>query len=297
MRIIRILGYIFIFAVVLLLMIINYPLKNDVFGWSTLVLFVIGPILIGLIASNRAIYHISIDNVYVVCAWLSMILLMYLTTLWGIYSGAAALLYLVFVVLAVTIIGLLNLDKAKYILLQIEPQSSLSFMRGVAYGVLSWALAMIVVVSGLVSSASLVVGPVSAWLKDLVGLGIEYLIMLFLIAIPEELMARVFCFKFGSAVLDVYTSALVTLVSGYSLHAITRYSLDYASLVLFIITLVWLIFTIAYVRHGFLAAISAHATYNILISAVEYGLPVLVVAIIIAMIPILYMYKRRISVL
>jgi len=297
MRIIRILGYIFIFAVVLLTMIINYPLKNDIFGWSTLALFIVGTLLIGLIAANRAVYHVIIDNVYVVGAWLSMILLMYLVTIWSISSGAAALLYLVFVVLAVTIIGLLNLDKAKYILLQIEPQSSLSFLRGVAYGVLSWALAMIVVASGLVGSVALVVGPVSSLLRDFVSLGIEYLIMLFLIAIPEELMARVFCFKFGSAVLDVYTAALVTLVSGYSLHAITRYSLDYASLVLFIITLVWLIFTVAYVRHGLLAAAAAHATYNILISATEYGLPVLVVAIIIAMIPILYMYKRRISVL
>lgn len=302
MDILRILGYAFVVFVVVSTIISDYPPK-DVWGWSTVVLFCAGAAIVAILSVNRAAFWVSIRNRIVVGAWISIALLLYLMTVETIFSGLGATLYIAFIVVAAALIGLLNEDIPKYRLVDHEVSSSLAFARGIIYGLYAYAIATIILALGIglgsMSSIApqILVGPITVQLHELFGIGIEFLLMVFIVAVPEELMARVFYFKMGSTVLDPVTAALLTLVTGYGMHAVTRYGIEYGSLVLFVITLVWLILTICYVRHGLLGSIAAHATYNTMITAMYYGSGYAIIAAVIAVVAAYgYMYIKRVVV-
>jgi len=293
--ILRYLGYIFIYAIVVVTMLIDYPLKPDAFGYGTAALILLSPAVIYLLAARRAQFWVTIRNTYVVASWLSISLLLYLLTKYGILTGMlGSLIYIVFILVAVGAIGLLNLDKGKYILLQNEPVEPESFIRGITYGFLSFIFAMLALRAALatIDYRMLYIGPVTSQLAEL-DIGVEFLLALFLVSIPEELMARVYYFKFGSAVLDPLTAAVLTSVTGYAFHAVTRYGLEYASLVLFILTAVWVVLAVAYIRHGLLASIAAHTVYNTLIAALEYGYIPFAASVVIFSIPLIYLMTKR----
>jgi len=299
----RVLGYVFTYAVTIAVMLSLFPPK-DGWGYATLFAILLSPLPIWIVSMNRIFFHLKLKNMYIEASWLSLALLLFLFTAWSIYMDAGELLYVVFIVVAVATIGLLNIDKPKNILLQEEPKSTLAFLRGVIYGAIAFFFAILTAVGIIPSSIGigsikqhLIVGPVSTQLYDVFGLGYEYLLMLFIVAVPEELMGRVFYMRFGASVIDVFTASILTAVSGYAMHGITRYGLDYGSQVLFIITVVWILFTIAYVRHGLLCSISAHATYNTLITALEYGAIPYALSILIIGIIIGYMWKKKVVLL
>jgi len=273
MRLFKLFAYVFVFAIVVATMLCDYP-PTDFYGYLTVGAIVAGAALLFVLSLDRAYFWVEIENPYIVGGWVSLALFLYLL-MYSVPTGQE--LYTFFILAAAALVGLLNIDKPRYVLIQHEPRSGAAFARGIIWGLLAYSIAnlLLLMFVGFEESASILramfVGPITSQLSEWLDIGIEFLIMLFVVAVPEELMARVFYLRMGSAVTDVYTASLLTLVSGYAMHAVTRYSLDYGSLVLFVLTVVWLLLSVAYMRHGLLASIAAHATYNTMITASIYG--------------------------
>jgi len=284
-KLFKLFGYLFVYGVVIYTLLSCYPPK-DGWGYATVATCVAGAVLLLLMSLNRAAFWTDITNPYVVGGWLSLSLFLFYL-LFAVSSGEE--LYTFFILAAAAVVGLLNLDKPRYVVLQHEVTSSLAFARGIVWGLLSFVAANLILAIGIGLEAvlkpslaeELIVGPVTAQVEDWLGIGVEFLLMMFAVAVPEELMARVFYLRMGSAVTDVFTAALLTMVSGYAMHAVTRYGIEYGTLILFVITVVWLMLSIAYVRHGLLASVAAHATYNTLITAAVYGYPYVIVLTIV----------------
>ena len=301
MKLFKLFGYVFVYAVTISTMLCYYPLK-DIYGYMTAGAFAAGAAILLLLSLNRAVYWIELDNPYIVGGWISLSLFLFLL-LYSADTGQE--LYTFFILAAAALVGLLNLDKPRYILLQHEPKTSVSFARGMIWGMIVFVVAnfAMLVCLGFEAVASpavlreMLVGPITSQLEQWFGIGAEFLAMLFIVAVPEELMGRVFYMKMGSAVTDPFTAGLITLVSGYAMHAVSRYDIEYGTLVLFVLTIVWLILTIVYVRHGLLGSIAAHATYNTLITAAIYGFTYLIVTTLIMIIiafGVLYIKKQLI---
>jgi len=274
----------FIYGVVIATLLNYYP-PTDFYGYMTVAACVAGAALLLILSLSRAAFWVEITNPYIVGGWLSLSLFLFYLLFATEYGEE---LYTFFILAAAALVGLLNLDRPKYILLQQEPRSSAAFARGILYGLVAFVVAnlSLVLSFGSVAAArtslleNIFVGPITAQLQEWFDIGIEFLLMLFVVAVPEELMARVFYLRMGSAVTDVFSAALLMMVTGYAMHAVTRYDTEYGSLVLLVITIVWLIISIAYVRHGLLASIAAHAVYNTLIFAEIYGFVYLIVTVI-----------------
>jgi len=275
MKVFKLFAYAFIYGVVLATMINDYP-PIDFYGYATIAVCIGGAVLLTLLSLTRAAYWVELENVYIVGGWVSLALFLYLL-LHVVEAGEE--LYTFFIVAAACLVGLLNLDRPQYVLMQHEPTSSVAFARGIIWGILSFAIANLIgmiflgteeMVKGSVLT-QLFVGPITSQLQEWVDVGLAFLLMLFIVAVPEEIMARVFYLRMGSAVTDVFSASLLTLVSGYAMHAYTRYDLELGTLVLLILTVVWLMLSIAYMRHGLLASVAAHATYNTLVTAAIYG--------------------------
>jgi len=292
----KLLAYGFIYGVAIYTMFYYYP-PVDIYGYMTVGVCVAGAALLLLLSLNRAAFWVDVNNPYIVGGWVSLALFLFLL-MFAVDAGQE--LYTFFILAAAALVGLLNLDKPKYILLQHEPRSSLSFVRGMLWGVVGFIAANFVlgifVGSTIIRNpvaAELLVGPITSQIEDWIGIGVEFILMLFLVAVPEELMGRVFYMRMGSSVTDPFSAGLITLASGYAMHAVTRYDLECGTLVLLVLTIVWLIITIAYIRHGLLASISAHATYNTLITASIYGFEYVVVSLVVIMIVVLAVHWAK----
>jgi membrane protease YdiL (CAAX protease family) len=87
-----------------------------------------------------------------------------------------------------------------------------------------------------------------------------FVVMLFIVAIPEEFMARFFAFHIGGVTVDLFSGSLAATVLGYALHAITRYS---NPSVLLVVTMVWALITAFYAfTRSLVGSIMFHAVYN-----------------------------------
>ena len=284
MKLFKLFGYMFVYGVVIATMLCCYP-PTDIYGYLTVGVCVGGAALLLFMSLYRAAFWVEIANPYIVGGWLSLSLFLFTLLFVTDYGDE---LYTFFVLAAAALVGLLNLDKPKYVLLQHEPKSAAAFARGMIWGMIAFVVANMALVAafGQATVAESIlrasfVGPLTTQLEEWFGIGIEFLMMLFVVAVPEELMARVFYLRMGSAVTDVFTAGLLTMVAGYAMHAVTRYDIEYGSLVLLVITIVWLIFSIVYMRHGLLGSIAAHAVYNTLIAAEIYGLGYLVLTVVV----------------
>jgi len=257
-----------------------------------------GTAVLAIATLNRAAFWVDIENPYVVGGWVSLALFLYILLEITPYGEE---LYTFFILAAAAIVGLLNIDRPKYVLMQHEPASSSAFVRGMMWGLLSYVAASLIFAwaVGLENMDASVmrlayVGPVTAQLGEWFDIGVTFLLMLFVVAVPEEIMARIFYFRMGSAVTDVFTASLLTLVTGYAMHAYSRYDIEYGTLALLVIVVVWLMITLAYVRHGILASIAAHATYNSLITAAMYGWEYVVAAtLIILVVAFSVLYREK----
>jgi len=284
MKLFKLFGYMFVYGVVLATMLSYYP-PVDTYGYLTVVVCVGGAALLLFMSLYRAAFWVEINNPYIVGGWISLSLFLFTLLFVTDYGDE---LYTFFVLAAAALVGLLNLDKPKYVLLQHEPKAAAAFARGMIWGMIAFVVANMALVAAFGQAAvaesvlrASFVGPLTTQLEEWFGIGIEFLMMLFVVAVPEELMARVFYLRMGSAVTDVFTAGLLTMVAGYAMHAMTRYDIEYGSLVLLIITVVWLIFSVVYMRHGVLSSIAAHAVYNTLVAAEVLGLSFLVVTAIV----------------
>jgi len=297
MKLFKLFAYLFVYGIILVTLLQDYPPK-DVYSSVAVALCVGGAAILAVATLNRAAFWIDIENPYVVGGWVSLALFLYILLEITPYGEE---LYTFFILAAAAIVGLLNIDRPKYVLVQHEPTSSSAFVRGMMWGLLSYVAASLILTwaIGLENVGATMrlayIGPLTLQLEEWFDIGITFLIMLFIVAVPEEIMARVFYFRMGSAVTDVFTASLLTLVTGYAMHAYSRYDIEYGTLALLVIVVVWLMITLAYVRHGILASIAAHATYNSLITAAMYGWEYVVAATLIILIvafSVLYREKQ-----
>jgi len=153
-------------------------------------------------------------------------------------------------------------------------------------------------------------GMVAAWLAYAVPLQIAPLIgllsigdfatgvfitMLYIVAIPEEFMGRVFAFHAGATTVDLFSASVAATVLGYALHAITRYP---SAGVLAVVTLVWSLITAYYAWSKCLfGSVLMHAVYNTMIVLMsEFGaLPVFIPSLIAAIAIFGYVAKKVIK--
>ena len=127
MRILKLFGYIFVFGIVIGTMFYDYP-PTDIYGYLTVGVCGAGAAILLLLSLSRAAFWVEIDNPYIVGGWITLSLFLY-TLLKVTETGDE--LYTFFIIVAAAIVGLLNLDKPKYILLQEEPTASTAFARGI----------------------------------------------------------------------------------------------------------------------------------------------------------------------
>jgi hypothetical protein len=269
-----------------------FPPVRDIWGYATLALFVITPLVATFLAGRRVAFAINLDNIYLTAGYLALSFLVFEFTVVALVYRAfelymSDLVYIIAVFGALVLIGVLNEDiPVNQLAFYEENGSVLAVTRGLAIGSL-----LFLVVYGITSSFSIdirdcLVGYLDNMLAtQFEGVAGEFLFMLFFVAIPEEFLARVFFFNVGSNVVTAPLAGLLMITTWYALHGVTRYFLPYGSLVLFVITLGGLVLLLSYGLYGFLSAVFTHAIYNTLIDLmVYYGSVALGVAVVLLLI-------------
>lgn len=268
-----------------------FPLRSDIWGLGTGVLFAITVLVSILLARRRIALSVDIDNVYLVAGYLSLVSIVFTFCVMAIIAGyllpfMGDLIYIIAIFGALVLVGVLNEDIPIYQLAFYEESSSiLTVTRGLALGSIMYLIAYWLT-GGLtiVEANQLMIGYLTTKLQVEELVGILFL-MIFTVAIPEELLSRVFYFNVGSNVATAPLASLLMITTWYALHAVTRYFLSGGSLVLFIITLGGLVITVGYALYGFLCAVFTHAIYNTLIYATTYfgGVATAIAAVLIAL--------------
>jgi membrane protease YdiL (CAAX protease family) len=141
--------------------------------------------------------------------------------------------------------------------------------RDVALGVLLGILAAWLAYAAPLQVAPLI-GPTAQILSAVdVAAGL-FIVMLYIVAIPEEFMGRAFAFHAGATTVDLFSASVAAAVLGYALHAVTRYP---NTAVLAVITLVWCAVTAYYAfTRCLFGSVLMHAVYNTLIVLMDvYG--------------------------
>jgi hypothetical protein len=295
LEVLRFLGFIWVFAVALGAVYLFPP--RDIWGYATLLTFAITPVVALIITSRRVAFAVTVDNVYMVAGYLALSFIVFefcvVALLFRLLLPYLSdLVYIIAVFSALVLIGVLNEDIPVYQLAVFEDGDSvLAVTRGLAVGSMLYLLVSAIIGAlGLNYSMDLAVGYLDSRLLSLVsqfeGVVGVFLLMVFFVAIPEELLSRVFYLNIGSSVVTAPVASVVMITTWYSLHAVTRYFLPYyGSLVLFIITVGGLVITLSYMLYGFVSAVFTHAIYNTLIVlSGDFGSAVLVVAVMLILI-------------
>jgi hypothetical protein len=292
LEVLRFLGFIWAFVVALGAVYL-FPPTRDIWGYATLAVFAVTPVVARVIASRRVAFAVTVDNVYMVSGYLALSFIVFefcvVALLFRVLLPYLSdLVYLVAVFSALVLIGVLNEDLPVYQLAVFEGGDSvLAVTRGLAVGSMLYLVVSVIIGAlGLNYSVDLAVGYLDSRLlsqfENVVGV---FLLMLFFVAIPEELLSRVFYLNVGSSVLSPEVASIVMITTWYSLHAVTRYFLPYGSLVLSIITLGGLVLLVSYGLYGFISAVFSHAIYNTLIVlTTDFGSAVVVVAVVLILI-------------
>jgi hypothetical protein len=283
------LGFIWVLATALSAIYL-FPPVRDIWGYATLALFGITPLVATFLAGRRVAFAINLDNIYLTAGYLALSFLVFEFTVVALVYRVfelymSDLVYIVAIFGALVLIGVLNEDiPVNQLAFYEENGSVLAVTRGLAIG------SLLFLVIGIISSFSSInirdclIGYLDNRLQ-IEGVAGEFLFMLFFVAIPEEFLARVFFFNVGSNVVTAPLAGLLMITTWYALHGVTRYFLPYGSLVLFAITLGGLVLLLSYGLYGFLSAIFTHAIYNTLIDLmVYYGSVALGVAVVLILI-------------
>jgi membrane protease YdiL (CAAX protease family) len=220
---------------------------------------VVGVVVTYLAALYGKRFRHRVTSVYGGLMWASGLLLLFYLTYYSILSGVDAMayvLYAVFVVFGVSAAAVVGAKEYAAVLQNVRVDYVL---LGVVCGiVVAWFAysipCSILPIVGLVET----LGPAGSLGFDLVTA--VFVVMLFVVAIPEEFMARLFAFHIGGVTVDLFSGGLAATVLGYALHAITRYS---NPSVLLVVTLVWALITAFYAfTRSLIGSIMFHAVYN-----------------------------------
>jgi hypothetical protein len=307
LEVLRFLGFIWAIAVAIGAVYLFPP--RGIWGYATLVVFAVTPIVALTVSRYRVAFAVTVDNVYMVAGYLALTFIVFefcvIALLFRVLLPYLSdLVYTIACYSALVLVGVLNEDLPIYQLAVFESEGNiLAVTRGLAVGSMLYLLVSAIIGAlGLNYSTDLSVGYLDSRLLSLVsqfeGVVGVFLLMVFFVAIPEELLSRVFYLNVGSSVITAPVASVVMITTWYSLHAVTRYFLPYGSLVLFIITFGGLVITLSYMLYGFISAVFTHATYNTLIILSEdFGSAMLVVAVVLILINFLVARARGVRAL
>jgi hypothetical protein len=227
-----------------------------------------------------------VPSVYGNLSWSSGLFLLFLLTYFAVLSGEsvwAAALYAIYIALGIATIGIIGAKEYRAVMQNTRPRDVL---LGVLLGIVaSWfAYAVPLQVVPLIGPATQVlsVGDFATAV---------FITMLYIVAIPEEFMGRVFAFHAGATTVDLFSASVAATVLGYALHAVTRYP---DAGVLAVITLVWSLVTAYYAfTRCLFGSVLMHAVYNTLIVLMyEYGaLPVFIPSLVAAVAIAVYVVR------
>jgi hypothetical protein len=267
----KLLAYVALYAAVALMLGIYRP---DVVAAAAIA---IGIAITYLAASySRRFVHVS--SAYGSLAWSSGLFLVFLLTMFAVESGEAvwaAALYTIYMALGLAVVAIVGAKRYVAVIQNVR-------VRDVLIGVL-----LGIVVSWFAYAVPLQVVPLIGPTAQVLSVGDfatgVFIAMLYIVAIPEEFMGRVFAFHAGATTVDLFSASVAATVLGYALHAVSRYP-DTA--VLAVITLVWSAITAYYAfTRCLFGSVLMHAVYNTMIvlmslcGAVPVFIPSLVAAI------------------
>lgn len=195
------------------------------------------------------------SNTIVILSFASLLLPVYALVKGLIPTDMAIAIYVLFTILAVTLADVEDVPV-------IENESSSA--RGFAYGIGVGALTSIVaylIYNSFGGAASLLVGYLPLQLYEYFGSYLAlFMLMLFVVAIPEELFFRIYLYKVGRFAVTTVPAALVSGAAWFALHAVTR-APDYMALV--VLGIVGAVLYAVYGLYGFIGSVAAHAMYNV----------------------------------
>jgi len=269
----RILAYIALYAAVALMLGIYIP---DAVAAAAMV---VGAAVTYLAARyGRRFEHVA--SAYGSLAWSSGLFLLFLLTLYAVVSGEpvwASALYAIYTVTGLATVGIIGAKEYRAVMQNTR-------LRDVLLGALLGVVAAWLAYAVPLQVAPLI-GPTTQILSVDAVMGL-FIVMLYIVAIPEEFMGRVFAFHAGATTVDLISASVAAAVLGYALHAVSRYP-NFG--VLAVITLVWCAVTAYYaLTRCLFGSVLMHAVYNTVIVLMDvYGalsvfIPSLVAAVAIA---------------
>ncbi|MEM1560120.1 MAG: CPBP family intramembrane glutamic endopeptidase [Ignisphaera sp.] len=232
---------------------------------------------------GRKRFGAVIKNPIVVLCYGSIPILLFITvrSLVGVLSAA---IYIMFIVISLVLVDMEDIE-----VLETEPGNIKRFAIGLSVGAI--AAAVIYNIYGYMG-AELLIGYIPYTLSSILRSVPLFFIMLFMVAVPEELLFRLFIQKVGSAASMAIVSPIASGVMWYAMHAITRYQYPIA---LFMVCIVGAVLIILYTVLGLYASIAAHAMYNVVVYALYefsvYGYAVVLLAIAISIAFMIYEKK------
>jgi len=275
----RILAYIALYAAVALMLGIYRP---DVVTAAAMLL---GATVTYLAARyGRRFEHVA--SAYGSLAWSGGLFLLFLLT-YFVVSGEpvwASALYTIYTIIGLATVAVIGAKEYRAVMQNTRADYVLiGIGLGVAAAWLAYAVPL---------QVAPLIGPTTQVLSIGDFATGVFITMLYIVAIPEEFMGRVFAFHVGATTVDLFSASVAATVLGYALHAISRYP-NFG--VLAVVTLVWSLITAYYAfTRCLFGSVLMHAVYNtIIVLMTEFGvLPVFIPSLIVAIVIFGYVAKK-----
>lgn len=254
----RVIAYIALYSAIALMLSIYTPSIEAAFA-------VVAGALVTYAAARYSGKFEHVASAYGSLAWSSGLFLVFLLTMYAVRSGDSAwasALYTMYIALGLATIAIIGAKEYRAVMQNTRA-------RDVALGALLGVLA-----AWLAYAVPLQVAPLIGPTAQVLSIGDfalgAFIVMLYIVAIPEEFMGRVFAFHAGATTIDLFSASVAAAVLGYALHAVTRYP---DAGVLAVITLVWSLVTAYYAfTRCLFGSVLMHAVYNTLIVLMDvYG--------------------------
>ena len=271
--------------VVAALMIGEYVVPSDIMSIVAAAIPVLGAIGVGVwmkyVGDER--FKLLSKNVVVVLAFAALLVPVYMLCkgLMQLGSELSIAIYVMFALLAVALMDVEDIP-----VLENEPSTVRGFFVGGAVGALLAAVAYYLYynVFGGAALIRVLIGYIPYQIYEMFSRYLAvFLIMLFVVAVPEELFFRVYLYKTGRFAVTTVPAAIVSGAAWFALHAVTR-APDYAALL--VLGIVGAVLYAIYGLYGLVGAVATHAVYNTCIALLselgfEYGFVAAVVLFIV----------------
>jgi hypothetical protein len=254
----RVIAYIALYSAIALMMSVYAPSVEAAFA-------VVAGALVTYAAARLGNRFEHVASAYGSLAWSSGLFLVFLLTMYAVGAGGgvwASALYTMYIALGVATVAIIGAKEYRAVMQN-------TGARDVALGVLLGIMAAWLAYAAPLQVAPLI-GPTAQVLSVVDVAAALFIVMLYIVAIPEEFMGRVFAFHAGATTVDLFSASVAAAVLGYALHAVTRYP---DTGVLAVITLVWCAVTAYYAfTRCLFGSVLMHAVYNTLIVLMDvYG--------------------------